>query len=78
MTLTSGCELLHYLMLHRGEVFSSDELLQQVWNYPPESNCTSLVRWHVKSLRDKIEPNPSQPIYLRTVPRQGYALMSAQ
>ena len=67
-------DLLHHLMIHFGEVLSSKELLQQVWGYPAESNCTSLVRWHVKSLREKIEPVPSRPVYLRTVPRHGYTL----
>ncbi|MCL5103275.1 MAG: response regulator transcription factor [Armatimonadetes bacterium] len=71
-------ELFHYLTLHVGEVFSSDELLQQVWGYPPDSKCTSLVRWHIKSLREKISPDPSQPLYLRTMPRQGYVLLPNQ
>ncbi|MDO8589336.1 MAG: response regulator transcription factor [Armatimonadota bacterium] len=68
-------ELLRHFMLHAGEVFTSGELLEQVWGYPSESSCVSLVRWHVKSLRDKIEPDPSSPVYLRTEPHQGYVLM---
>ena len=67
-------DLLHYFMLHAGEVFSSEELLQQVWGYPAGSNCSSLVRWHMKSLRQKIEPTPDSPIYLRTIPHHGYVL----
>lgn len=67
-------DLLHYMMSHSGEVFSSDELLQQVWGYPAGSISTSLVRWHVKSLRKKIEPVPNQPIYLRAIPHHGYIL----
>ena len=67
-------DILHHLILHFGEVLSSKDLLQQVWGYPAESNCTSLVRWHIKSLREKIEPDPSRPIYIRTVLRHGYIL----
>lgn len=70
-------DLLHHLMLHVGEILCSSELLQQVWGYPAESNCTGLVRWHIKSLRDKIEPNPSSPVYIRTVPHHGYIMGSA-
>ena len=69
-------DLLYHLMLHLGEVLSSKELLQQVWGYPEESNCTSLVRWHIKSLREKIEPDPGHPIYIRTVFGHGYVLDS--
>ena len=67
-------DLLHHLMVHPGEVFSSQELLQQVWAYAPERTDPSLVRWHIKNLRAKIEPNPAHPVYLRTVPRHGYLL----
>jgi len=67
-------DLLHYLMLHFDEILSSKELLQQVWGYPAESNSTSVVRWHIKFLREKIEPIPSHPTYLRTVPHHGYVL----
>jgi len=32
------------------------------------------VRWHIRNLRAKIEPDPAQPVFLRTIPRQGYFL----
>lgn len=67
-------DLLHHLMSHPGEVFSSPHLLQQVWGYPPETADPGLVRWHIKNLRAKIEPDPAHPVYLRTVPRHGYIL----
>jgi DNA-binding response OmpR family regulator len=65
-------ELLHHLMSHPGEVFSSRQLLRQVWGYPPNSADPGLVRWHIKNLRTKIELDPTQPVYIRTVPRHGY------
>jgi DNA-binding response OmpR family regulator len=67
-------DLLHHLMVHLGEVFSSQQLLQQVWGYPPETADPGLVRWHIKNLRAKIEPDPAQPVYIRTIPRHGYIL----
>ncbi len=66
--------LLHHLMLHPEEVFSSRQLLQQVWGYPPNTGELSTVRWHIKNLREKIEPDPSDPTYVRTIPHQGYLL----
>jgi DNA-binding response OmpR family regulator len=68
-------DLLHYLMLHPGEIFPSQQLLEQVWNYPSETGDPGLVRWHIKNLRAKIEPNPTHPTYLRTVPHHGYILV---
>ncbi len=71
-------DLLRYLMIHAGEVFSSDDLLQQVWGYSPLTSDPSLVRWHVKNLREKIEPDPPNPSYITTIPRHGYMLERRQ
>ncbi|MBI4769629.1 MAG: response regulator transcription factor [Chloroflexi bacterium] len=65
-------DLLCHLMTYPGEVFSSRELLQQVWGYPPATADPCLVRWHIKNLRAKVELDPAHPVYIRTVPRQGY------
>lgn len=67
-------KLLYHLMSHAGKVFSERELLQQVWGYPLEAADLGVVRWHVKKLRERIEPDPARPIYIRTVPRHGYTL----
>jgi DNA-binding response OmpR family regulator len=67
-------DLLYHLMSHAGQIFSSERLLQEVWDFPYDTGSTDLVRAHVKNLRDKIEPNPRAPTYLRTVPRHGYVV----
>lgn len=69
-------ELLHYLMVHPGETFAADHLLQEVWGYHPGTGDTSLVRRHVKKLRAKIEPDPANPRYLKTAGRRGYILVT--
>jgi DNA-binding response OmpR family regulator len=61
-----------HLMTHPGEVFTSQQLLKQVWGCPVGTSNPSLVRWHIKNLRNKIEPDPSHPFYIRTIPRHGY------
>ena len=66
--------LLKHLMTHPGQVFSSARLLQEVWGYTSEVASLSLVRWHIKNLRTKIEPDPGEPVYIRTVSRHGYML----
>ena len=67
-------ELLYHLMAHPGEVFSSQRLLREVWGHPPGEGSPAAVRWHVKRLREKVEPSPSDPIYIRTIPRWGYTV----
>lgn len=71
-------ELLHYLMSHAGEVFSSERLLQEVWEYPIGTGDPALVRMHIKNIRDKIENNPKRPRFLRTISRHGYTIATAQ
>ena len=65
-------DLLHYLMTHVGQLFSSQQLSQQALGYPQSLGDSSLVRWHIRNLRQKIEPDPAEPVYIRTVPCQGY------
>ena len=71
-------ELLHYLMSHAGEVFSSERLLQEVWEYPSGTGDPALVRMHIKNIRDKIENNPKRPRFLRTISRHGYTIATVQ
>jgi DNA-binding response OmpR family regulator len=66
------CELLQHLMSHPGQAFSSEQLLEQVWSCSPEAADPSLVRWHVRNLRSKIESDPAHPMYVRTLSRLGY------
>jgi DNA-binding response OmpR family regulator len=71
-------ELLHYLMSYAGEVFSSERLLQEVWEYPIGTGDPALVRMHIKNIRDKIENNPKRPRFLRTISRHGYTVATDQ
>ncbi len=71
-------ELLHHLMIHAGEVFNSDSLLQEVWDYPTETGSPDLVRMHIRNLRNKIEVNPRKPEIIITIPRRGYTIAIQQ
>jgi len=70
-------DLLYHLMTHPNEVFTSDRLLQEVWDYPSESGSPDLVRMHIKNLRTKIEDDPGAPEIIITIPRRGYTIASA-
>jgi len=69
-------DLLYHLMMYSDEVFTSDRLLQEVWDYPSESGSPDLVRMHIKNLREKVEADPRNPEYIVTIPRRGYTIAS--
>lgn len=69
-------DLLYHLMTHPKRPFTSQDLLEEVWGYEYGTADPSLVRWHIKNLRQKIEADPQQPILIRTVSRLGYMLAS--
>jgi DNA-binding response OmpR family regulator len=71
-------DLLRYLMHQAGRIVSVDELLQNVWGYPPNTGDPDLVRAHIHNLRHKIEPDPSKPTYIKTVPRHGYIVPASE
>ena len=70
----SEFELLHYLMSRVGQVLPAEQLLCQVWQYPPGTGRSELIRAHIKNLRIKIERNSREPEYLRTIGRRGYVI----
>lgn len=64
-------DLLYFMYSHRGQVFSKEQLYENVWGYddmPASSNLTSFIR----KLRKKVEPDPDNPIYIITVWGIGY------
>jgi two-component system alkaline phosphatase synthesis response regulator PhoP len=71
----SEFNLLNYMMSQPGKIFSSEELLRNVWNYYPGTGDPAIVRMQIMKLRNKIEPNPSKPNYLQTVYRHGYRIV---
>ena len=68
-------DLLRFLVAHPGQAFSRDELLQQVWGWSFGDQSTVTV--HVRRLREKVEPDPTQPARLVTVWGVGYRWESA-
>lgn len=65
--------LLHMLAINRGLVLSMDKIYTEVWNEPfMESKNTVMV--HIRKLREKIEKDPQQPVYIKTVWGIGYKI----
>jgi DNA-binding response OmpR family regulator len=71
-------DLLYHLMSHSDQIFSSDRLLREVWDYPSDLGSPDLVRMHIKNLRRKIEPDIRNPQFIVTIPRHGYTVANKQ
>lgn len=64
-------ELFHMLITHPNQVFTREQLLEQIWGYDYFGE-TRTVDVHIRSLRKKLEKNPEQPEHIRTVRGIGY------
>ncbi len=66
-------ELIHFLALSRGQVFSREELMERVWNYGGYGDAR-VVDVTVRRLREKVEPNSAEPEYILTKRGLGYMM----
>lgn len=66
-------ELILYLANHRGKVLSRDQLLNGVWDFHYDGD-TRIVDVHISHLREKIEADTKQPVYIRTIRGFGYKM----
>ncbi len=66
-------EILRHLGERAGSVVTRDELLHLVWGYA-DAPLTRTVDNFISRLRQKIEPDPHHPQYIRTAYGDGYRL----
>ncbi|MCC3373564.1 response regulator transcription factor [Cohnella sp. REN36] len=66
-------DLLLFLMQNPNHVFSKDELFMKIWGMDSLGDIAT-VTVHISRLREKIEPDPSNPQYIETVWGVGYRL----
>ncbi len=66
-------DLLRYLAANANTPVPHAKLLQTIWG-PDYGEEVEYLRVFVNRLRKKIEPDPSSPRYLLTIPRVGYQL----
>jgi len=65
-------ELIKFLILHPGKVFSRQELMENVWNYEGFVGDVRGVDVTVRRLREKVEDDPAQPGFIMTRRGLGY------
>ncbi|HIV21579.1 MAG TPA: response regulator transcription factor [Candidatus Scatomorpha stercorigallinarum] len=64
-------ELILYLAENPGKVISREELMSRVWQYDYYGDLRA-VDVAIRRLREKLEPNPSEPEYVMTKRGAGY------
>ena len=64
-------EMLLLLTQNVGIVFSKEQIYDRVWKEPYFGDY-NIVMSHIRNIREKIEDNPSKPIYIQTVWGVGY------
>ena len=65
-------ELLTFLASHPNKVYSRIDLMEQVWNYGYVGDDVRTVDVTVRRLREKIEADPANPVYILTRRGAGY------
>jgi len=64
-------DLLEFFIKKQGRALTRDEILNAVWGYDCIVTPRSIDRF-VTTLRDKIEPDPSKPVFIHTIRQIGY------
>ncbi len=63
--------LLEFFLKREGRALTRDEILNQVWGYETYVTNRSVDRF-ITTLRNKIEPDPQNPTFIRTIRQIGY------
>jgi DNA-binding response OmpR family regulator len=70
---TTEFDLLRHLASRPGRVYTRTQLLELVRDYEALEADERTINVHVSHIREKIEPDPAQPRYIKTVRGVGYA-----
>lgn len=67
-------QILMLLASKRRKVFSAENIYESVWQQPYFYTCNNTVMVHIRNLRNKLEDDPQQPKYVKTVWGKGYKI----
>lgn len=59
---------------NRGQVLTRDKLLEEIWDSAGDYVSDNTLTVYIKRLREKIEQDPQNPVYIKTVRGLGYRL----
>jgi DNA-binding response OmpR family regulator len=66
-------KLLHLLAVNANNVCTANQIVAHIWGFGNDGDA-GLIKAHIRHLRQKIEDDPSHPVYILTVPGVGYTL----
>jgi DNA-binding response OmpR family regulator len=67
-------DLLAFLAENPNRVFSKDHLFERIWGFDSMGDI-STVTVHIRKIREKIEQDPSNPVFIETIWGVGYRFM---
>jgi len=67
-------KLLLMLLNNRGQILTRDKLLEEIWDNAGDYVVDNTLTVYIKRLRDKIESDPQNPVFIKTVRGIGYRL----
>ena len=65
-------QILLLMMQHPGRIFSAQNLYEAIWEEPYFYSCNGTIMVHIRKLRVKVEEDPKNPKYIKTVWGKGY------
>lgn len=66
--------ILLLLASHRKKIFTNENIYESVWNEMYVYSASNTVTVHIRKLRSKIEKDPQNPKYIKTVWGRGYRI----
>ena len=64
--------ILNTLMKNPKQIFSAEQLYEKAWNEPYFYSANNTIMVHIRNLRKKIEKDPANPAYIKTIWGKGY------
>jgi two-component system, OmpR family, response regulator len=64
--------ILNTLMQNPKQIFSASDLYEKVWNEPYFYSANNTIMVHIRNLRKKIEKDPANPAFVKTIWGKGY------
>ena len=64
-------KLLHLLAVNANDICTAEQIISYLWGYGDVGD-PSLIKAHIRHLRQKIEPDPNRPLYILTMARSLY------
>lgn len=67
-------KLLLLFMANQGRIITRDLLLEEIWNISREDVNDNTLSVYIKRIRNKIEDDPQNPCFIKTIRGMGYKL----